>query len=225
MTCRSLIFVSVTVMLFAEASCRDPSQQAVVETTEQEAVEPHPQTVLPTEADLDPVASLICDIYEDWPRSLLEELPPDRSNEVMQARASGRLDALDALDGRALSDRVTLLCPDVVPAGSVADDGSIPRTESAPADLPGLYPPSEANTRSRERARFEWTAVGLGCLGLSEGEDRDLAELEAAFLSQMGYTLEGYISTSMEMDHPEMSERIFRRIVNCAHRFGAEPIE
>ena len=222
MSPRSLNLVLVAIILFIELSCRDPSPQSVVETVEQETAEPQSQNEPLSAADLEPAATFICDVYEAWPRSLLDGGQAGRSVEVVQALPPRWADLLDV---PTLSARVTMLCPEVVPAESLPQDGSIPRPESALVGFPGLYPPAESSTRSREHARFEWTAVGLGCLGLTDGEDDDLAELEESFLAEMGYTLEGYVSTATEMNDPQMSERIFQRIVTCAHRFGAEPIE
>ena len=216
------VFASVALLLFVLLSCRDPGQQAIVEAIESAPITPLATPIPLTDAEVQPLVLLICSLYARWPRSLLDEPWQDQTAAVLEGFSSRQL---ATVEGNRLTNRVVSFCPETVPAGSLSPDGCLPRPEPVLSEVPGLFPPSESNSSERDRTRFEWTAVGLGCLGLSDGEDRDLAELEETFLGQMGYSLESYVTTALEMQDPEMSERIFQRIVICARRFGAEPVE
>jgi hypothetical protein len=197
---------------------------ACTDTSRRQAVESSAQATAPElgEADLDSWAALICRVYEQWPSAAFGDHLSDAADRQM-ASLSERQQALLAEAG--LPARASERCPEAIPPSSVPDSGRLPRPSGQLALFPGLFAPEKASIDSETNARLEWTAVGLGCISLRDGEDRDLRVEEARFFESMGYTRDSYIAAMLEVDDGDMSDRIFARIQWCARQSPAAAAE
>jgi hypothetical protein len=72
------------------------------------------------------------------------------------------------------------------------------------------------------RARYERTAIGLGCISFRPGSDEFLRAEADQFLKSMGFTLDTYVQTSLSQHDPAMSERIFAAILACGRTAGED---
>lgn len=167
------------------------------------------------------LARLICLAYDDWPQSALDGRADAELGDLLAEVEPDRRAQLESL---VPAVRATERCPERIPPAGLAG-GRLPRPAGHLEHLPGLFPPSPELSPEEQRARYEWTAIGLGCLSLAQGGDAELRQQEADFLAAMGYDLDSYVQESLVIDDPALSDRIFRAVLSCAQRRQALPAE
>jgi hypothetical protein len=173
---------------------------------------PDPDALTP--ADVAAISAAVCGTYADWPHGT-EPGPSSPALSSVLAGLSDRQRArFEATDWIGVAEDA---CPDVM-ATLPSAGNAVPRPATALAGVPGFFGPSELATPEHDRARYELTATGLGCLSLRDGADQELREAEARFLSEMGYDRESYIAASLAQDDRALSARIFAAIRDCAQR-------
>jgi hypothetical protein len=187
---------------------------------EEQGSEPVVPPALAGEQLADELVPYLCAIYQRWPMITETQAEVTAALSLVQSAAPGAIEV--AASG--LGTRASATCPDVIPSGSTDSSGQLPRPGGALEGIPGLFAANEpGDEATRERARHEWTAFGLGCAAVSrEWEAEALHSWEQDYLERMGYTLESYIETALQVDDPAMSDRIFRRIAQCAQWAGRE---
>ncbi|MCA9561934.1 MAG: hypothetical protein KC561_00530 [Myxococcales bacterium] len=167
---------------------------------------------------LTPILDQACSVYGDWPSGLLDT--PEGSG----ASAAGfDLSTGPDVNSEAVLRQFDAHCPEVAAQIPRGPNGGIPRPVHFLVGVPGFVGPGEGGEGDAQ-ARFALTARGLGCLAFqrSEGELAvDLAELESTFLSEMGFSLESYITASLANQDDALSRLIFDSIQNCAEEHGA----
>jgi hypothetical protein len=187
------------------------------------SAEPGSPTVPDISSDVlaERLARLICLAYDDWPQSVLDGRADAELGGLLAEVEPERRAELESLTPAV---RATERCPERIPPEGLAG-GRLPRPAGYLEPMPGLFPPSPGLSPEEQRARYEWTAIGLGCLSLAQGGDAELGQQEADFLASMGYDLDSYVQASLAIDDPALSDRIFRAVLGCAQRRQALPAE
>lgn len=160
------------------------------------------------------ISTIVCETYADWPQGALGAEASAELSALLASLTAGQRARFDATDWVGAAEVACADTMDRIPRA----DGAIPRPATTLAEVPGFFAPTEAATPAHERARYELTATGLGCLSLRDGVDQDLRDAEARFLSEMGYDRESYIAASLAQDDRALSARIFASIRDCAQR-------
>lgn len=151
----------------------------------------------------------LCSAFRAWPDSFL-------NGEADALFASGLGDSSGSeFDSLRLSQTATEQCPDTLPIELASPNGRFPRPNPTTVSLPSVFDHSEESNVERDLVRYQWTAIGLGCMGLTSHGDSDPREMESRFLSAMGYSLEQYLQASADLNDPTASDRIFQRIRYC----------
>lgn len=173
-----------------------------------------PDSIEPSERFHFHLTDLICRIYRDWPMSAWSE---ELAGELALIGEQWNAPAVGGPAPRSPGQRAVQRCPEVIPPESLPASGRLPVPVGPLSRIPDSYDFRGSNDPEEERARYEWTAIGLGCLGLrSDVQEEELRGLGERFLEAMGYTLQEYVQVSLEMDDPHLSDRIFQRILFCA---------
>jgi len=130
-------------------------------------------------------------------------------------------DAADsAFDSLRLSQLAVERCPEFLSTELATADGRFPRPSPATVPFPSLFEQSDEPNPERDLIRYQWTAIGLGCVGLTSDGDTDPRDFESRFLASMGYSLDQYLQASAALNDPLASERIFQRIRSCVIEAG-----
>jgi hypothetical protein len=170
-----------------------------------------PPPSAPADSTTERAAVLLCRAYEDWPRLALDAPFAD----ALDAELSPEVIA--QLRPSAVVQRARLECP--AELGMVREGTSaLPAPVGRLTGFPGTFDATAPRNDSEQRLILEWTALGLGCVGLGDAGDPLRPDAEAPVLDAMGLTLDEYVARSLANADTDLSDRVFAGILACAQR-------